>query len=485
MIRAGRRSVVAGLLAGLGAIALLKSIQWGTSGFQSGLAGLRVPEVAAYGGHSSAMVDVHSLRRAWLLPVAVAAGLALAALISRWADHAVAGTDGVIASVNESRTDKLTFRGALVKLAATAATLGSGGSGGTEGPVAQVASSLDAELARRIGLSRTDPATRVLVLAGLAAGVGALFRTPLGGTLLGVQILHGAFELELLLPCAVASLCACLVFDLVLGFGPMLSHAGLGPFLRLADLLPLLALGVLCALLGRAYCFSLPYLGRVLAPLRESRRWFLPTAVGAGLLLGAAGVFVPEILGTGYGSVQNELSAQVLRTTPLWLLLLVPVGKLAATALTLNSGGVGGVFGPAMVIGGSAGALVWRCAEDLGAHPGPAPLYVVAGVAACLGPATRAATATTFIATGLVGAWIPPLGMVAAVLGASLLLGRAGLFPSQLTDKAYRRRDRYAIVRRIRTVASAGNGRKRGAQPPLVEQPVCLDSARSGEVGSG
>jgi CIC family chloride channel protein len=430
--RIGASLAAAGALAGLAAVALQKTIELCTRALQSGGAGFRVPEVAAYGGHPAALADLSSLRRAWLLPLLLAAGMGLAAFISRLADHAVAGTDGVIAALNARRADRLTLRGGLVKLAATAATLGAGGSGGTEGPVAQIATSLDADLTRRLGYSREDPTTRMLITAGLAGGIGALFRTPCGGTLLGVQILRGSFDLELLLPCAVASVVAYAVFGAILGFGPMLGHAALGPFLRAQDLIPLILLGGLCALLARLYCFALGYLGRELAPLRSSPLWYLPTAVAAGMLLGVAGMLVPEILGTGYGSVQDELSSAVLASAPLWLLLVVPVAKLAATAFTLGAGGVGGVFGPAMVIGGSAGALGWRITAQAGAHPGPAALYVATGVAACLGPATRAATATTAIAVRLVGAWIPPLNLVLAVLLARRLFGRAGLFPSQL-----------------------------------------------------
>jgi CIC family chloride channel protein len=216
----------------------------------------------------------------------------------------------------------------------------------------------------------------------------------------------------------------------VFGYGPMFGTQQLGPFVRVADLLPLAVLGILCGLLGRAFIYSYHGVNRLLRPWRAHRLWALPTAAGAGVLVGLAGMWLPEILGTGYGTVQMQMSQAVLLAAPIWLLALVPLLKILATSATLGAGGVGGVFGPAMVIGASAGALVWRCAEAWHLAPGPAALYVVAGVAACLGPAVRARLATTVIAVELVHAIFPPLGMVLAVGCAVPVFGRSGLFPS-------------------------------------------------------
>ena len=459
--------LVVGVVGGLGAVGLQSGLRACTHLFQNVLAGYPAPEVAAYGGHADALGGFHSVTRMWALPFVVALGMTIAVLVSRFADRPVAGTDGVIDAVNTGETDRLTWRTATAKLVATAATLGSGGSGGTEGPVAQVGASFAAALARRL---RVDPGqVAVAAVAGLAAGVGALFRAPLGGALLGAELLRRrGLDLPLVLPCLFASFAGYAVFGAVLGYGPMFGHVSLGGFAGTRDLVPLLCVGVLCGLLARAYCVCFHGATRLLARLRAGGPTSsVSTAAGAGLLVGAAGLFVPEVLGTGYGTVQSELSAAVLLSAPLWLLCVLPLAKILATSATLGAGGVGGVFGPAMVIGGSAGALCWRASADFGLHPGSAPLYVVTGVAACLGPAVRAPLATAFLAAGLTGAQVPPLGLALAVLVALPLLGGEGLFPHQRKGARDEPRPpalRYGEKPLYQTYAK-GDGRARAAVP--------------------
>src|SRR5699024_11529731 len=94
---------------------------------------------------------------------------------------------------------------------------------------------------------------------------------------------------------------------------------------------------------------------------------------------------------TGYGWAQKALEAEALLMLPLWLVIVLPLAKIAATSLSIGTGGSGGIFGPGVVIGAFVGAAVWRVVHELGAPwlpDGPAPSAVV-GVMACLGSVAR------------------------------------------------------------------------------------------------
>jgi CIC family chloride channel protein len=135
---------------------------------------------------------------------------------------------------------------------------------------------------------------------------------------------------------------------------------------------------------------------------------------GGGLLVGLLALGIPQTLGTGYGWVQHALDRQSLAHMSLWLVLALPVAKILATALSIGSGGSGGVFGPGMVIGAFVGAAVWRVAEPFapGVPADPAPLVIV-GMMACFGSIART-----------------PLGMILMV--AEMTGGPAILAPATL-----------------------------------------------------
>lgn len=367
-------------------------------------------------------------RGALLIPLLVAAGTVTSVLLSRYGGPQVNGTDGVIGAVNTQNLDGLTVRGAAAKLTGTAITLGSGGSGGTEGPVAQVAASLGAAITRRLRLSETDAS--LVVAAALGAGVGALFQAPLGGALLSAELLRRrGLRPRALLYALPATPIAFGVFVLVYGYHPMFESTDFGaPWDPVATAV-LAGVGLACALLARLYVQTFHRTARLLGPARSRRP--LITAGVAGALVGIIGIFVPAALGTGYGMVSLGLSPAAVLALPLWLLLALPFVKIATTAVTLHAGGVGGVFGPAIVIGGTVGTACWRLAVAAGLDPGPAAACTIAGVAACLGAAVRTPLAAVVFAVEIAGYLVPPAGLIIAVAVAAICTRDITLFPSQ------------------------------------------------------
>ncbi|ONM48854.1 chloride channel protein [Nocardia donostiensis] len=389
-------------------------------------------------------------RSALLLPLLVAAGMFAATTLSRLGGPTVNGTDGVINAVNTRELSGLTARGAAAKLAGTAVTLGSGGSGGTEGPVVQVTASLGAAITRRLGLSRAQ--ARVVVVAALSAGVGALFQVPIAGGVLGAELLRRrGGDWRLIGYTVPTALLGFGVFIGLYGYHPMFGVADLGALWDPVAAAVLALIGLGCAVLARLYVWTFHRVGRLLEPARKRPGI---TAAAAGAAVGTVGIFVPMALGTGYGVATLGLSPSSVAALPLWLLAVLPLVKIGATAVTLHAGGVGGVFGPAMVIGATAGALGWRLAVEAGVQPGPVAACTLAGLAACLGAAVRAPLAAIVFAGEVAGYLLPPPGLVVAVVIATVFTGGITVFPSQESDRTTRRSPQLVVSVMLKTVVS-------------------------------
>lgn len=195
-------------------------------------------------------------------------------------------------------------------------------------------------------------------------------------------------------------------------------------------------LGVLAGGLGRPFAWSFH---RTIAWFKNRRR--LPRVlrpVVGGLLVGVLGLAVPGALGTGYGSIQLELDRHALLGISLWLVLAMPLAKIATTSLSIGSGGSGGVFGPSMVIGAAAGAAVWRLLEPLGLAPHSPAILVVIGGAACLGAIVHAPVAVTVMAVEVTGSVDILAPAIIAVVAAAAVAGDATLYHSQLGSRADR-----------------------------------------------
>ena len=158
-------------------------------------------------------------------------------------------------------------------------------------------------------------------------------------------------------------------------------------------------------------------------------RWVRP-AIG-GLIVGCIGLVIPEVLGTGYGWIQQGLGTQLLHI-PLWIVLVLPFARIATTGLSIGSGGSGGIFGPGMVIGAFVGAAVWRLLEpvvpSLGHDPAP---YVIVGMMACFGSISRAPLAVMLMVAEMTGT-------LSMIVPAMLAVGLATLIVRRNDDTIYR-----------------------------------------------
>ncbi len=233
----------------------------------------------------------------------------------------------------------------------------------------------------------------------------------------------------MLVPSMLASFVAYLEFSAVFGFTPMFGNQP-GFDLRFTpQLIAFPVLGICVGLLARLYCwFFYLLVGWFAAKWRGPRPF---RAAAAGFVTGCVGLAVPGVLGTGYGTIQDVLSVQGTLHLSVLVLIAMPFVKILGTSLSVGSGGSGGVFGPGLVIGATAGAALWRIAEPLGLAPAsPAPLVIV-GMAACLGAAARAPVAITLIAAETTGSFAMLAPATIAVPIAVMVFGQRTLYVSQ------------------------------------------------------
>jgi CIC family chloride channel protein len=422
-------SIVIGAISGLGAAAFYAFLHFCMKVVLGGVVGHFPATLAGEGGFrpSSGFSVV------WAVPLVVAAGALLGTILVRWLAPEAAGhgTDAAIRSIHHDPSGT-PVRVGWVKLLASGVTIGSGGSGGSEGPAAQITAATASFVARVFKLPFDRAKTAVTV--GLGAGVGAIFRTPFAGALLGAEMIYRAdIAVNVIVPGLIASGVAFGVFGLIHDFAPIFGTVD--DFRLGVGILIYPVLGLLAGLVGRLYITT--FHGSVALFAKPSRR--LPPLTRpavAGLAVGGLGIVVPGVLGTGYGTAQAVLDAGRLLDLSLWLVLLIPFAKILATSLSIGSGGSGGIFGPGLVIGATTGAAVWRLVEPFGlAPPSPAP-FVIAGMAACLGSIARAPVALIVMvveATSNVSMLLPT--MIATGV-ACLVVGDRTLYRSQLRSRA-------------------------------------------------
>jgi len=370
--RWGLYFVLIGLIAGLGSVLFQFLCQIGSHFLLDQLAGYRPPAPA---GEGDLFEPTKTIFNRWiLLFLPVFGGLISGWLVYTFAPEAEGhGTDAAIDSYH-NKGGFVRGRIPIIKTLASAITLTSGGSGGREGPIAQIGAGFGSFLATKLKLS--DRERRIMLAAGMGAGVGSIFRAPLAGALFAAEVLYRdpEFESEVIIPAGISSVVAYCVFCLVFGWGSLFethpfvfrNPLELGPYTVLALVLAAGGFLYVKAFYGVQGGFRKINLPNHIKP-----------AIG-GLLTGAIGFFLPETLSFGYGFAQMALDNEL----PALVLLALAIGKIFTTSFSIGSGGSGGVFGPSVVIGGALGGAVGRFFHDIMPNVVTQPgAFVVVGMA--------------------------------------------------------------------------------------------------------
>jgi CIC family chloride channel protein len=254
-----------------------------------------------------------------------------------------------------AREGKITLSTVFGKFFCTSATLASGIPLGREGPAVQVGGGIASVLGRAVGL----PAERVkaLIPVGAAAAVAAAFNTPLAAVLFALEEVVGDLQAPVLGAVVLASATSWGVLRLLLGNDPLFQV----PQYQLVNTWELLVYGIL-GVAGGLVSVAFTQL------LLRTREWFLKRPrktlwyqpVAGGLLVGAMGWFVPQVMGVGYTYVGQALNDRL----ALKLMLLLLVLKLIAVAVSYGSGNAGGIFGPSLFMGAMLGGALGGAAHQ-------------------------------------------------------------------------------------------------------------------------
>jgi CIC family chloride channel protein len=352
----------------------------------------------------------------WLVVIAPGVGLVAAALTLRYLAfrHPPGLADAWLMAFHDPDRD-MEVRAGPGGVLASMLTIGFGGAMGLEGLSIFAGGTVGTFVQRRMGWLFRPVDRKVLMTAGAAAGVAAIFKAPATGALFAIEVpFADDFAHRKLLPCLVAAATGYLGFAMVNGTEPLFAVHRHGGF-DVISILGALALGLVAGFGARAFAWMLAGAKRIVATVALPTR-IVGAAIASGglLLIGRAATGRDLMLGPGYDCISWATRPD----RAIWLLLLVLLLRCLATGVTTAGGGAGGLFIPLVV----AGALLGRAAGGLVGRVDDT-MFLIVGVAAFLGAGYRVPLAAVmFVAetTGRATFVVPAL--LAAVV-ADLVMG--------------------------------------------------------------
>jgi H+/Cl- antiporter ClcA/CBS domain-containing protein len=403
-------AIVVGACGALGAWVLVKLIAVATNLFW--FAGLSADAVSITDASVGAMVVA--------IPVI---GSLVIGLMARFGSDKIRG-HGIPEAIEtilygESR---LSLKVAILKPLSSAVSIGSGGPFGAEGPIIMTGGAIGSLFAQCFHLSAAERKT--LLVAGAAAGMTAIFGTPLAAILLAVEVLLFEWKPRSFVPVVVAAIISYACRPFLLGAGPMFAMTATLPGTSW-DLFASAALGIVVGIEAMLLSTSLYRVEDLFHRLPLHWMWW--PAVGA-IAVGLGGLVDARVLGAGYASVDALLNGSL----ALKLVVSLLVVKALVWLIALGSGTSGGVLAPLLILGGAAGFLLGQFL------PGNPSFWAMIGMAGIMSGAMRAPLTGALFAVELTGHFEAIPCTIAAAAGAyavSVLFMRRSI----LTEKIARR----------------------------------------------
>ncbi len=299
----------------------------------------------------------------------------------------------------------------VLKLLSSALCIGSGNSAGSEGPIAQIGGAIGSQVGQRFRVSGSR--MKVYIAAGCAGSIAGIFNAPLAGMFFAAEIvLLGTYEISSFSALVISSAMATVVSRAYYGAIPAFS---IPPYTIVNYFAELPLYTLMAILVGVAAVLHIRFFYLVRDRFQGLRLPAQLKPIAGAFLVGSCAVFFPQIMGDGYSYIAKTLSGE----TILWTMLALALLKSIATAVTLGSGGAGGVFAPALfigaVLGGAYGTIVHTLFPAHTAAPGA---YATVGIGAFLAASTHAPLTAIFLLFEMTGNYmiIIPV-MITAVLG--------------------------------------------------------------------
>ena len=333
------------------------------------------------------------------------------------------GLPSVLLAISRNRS-ALPAKNMWTSLVASTLTVAFGGSVGLEAPIASTGSAIGSNIGRWFRLS--PKSVRLLLGCGAAGAIAGIFKAPLAGILFVLEVFLFDLTATTALPLLIASLTASTVAYFLMGTGVQFTFT-IGEQFALSQLPYYAVLGVFCAAVS---VYFLRVTDRVESWFAKRRNPWLRMVLG-GLMLGALVVLFPPLYGEGYSSLTELLHGNpdtVFAGAPYrswvgnaWFTLAVLFAlillKAVATATTIGAGGVGGTFGPSLVIGGLSGYFIAMLCNQLGLPPQSTANFALVGMAAVMTGVMHAPFMATFLIAEITGGYdlLVPLLTAAAV----------------------------------------------------------------------
>jgi CIC family chloride channel protein len=352
-----------------------------------------------------------------IFPIVLGGLLASGFLLKRSANQIGSGTEEVIRAYNadDGKIDTSSWSFPKKTLAAVM-TIGFGGSAGQEGPSIYAGGVVGSWIwSKLVGRGLNPDDRRILVLAGAAAGIGAVFKAPLTGIIFALEVpFKDDLAHDALVPSLVSSVVSYLTLITIDGSTPLFRFPGITT-LSLPYIAGSAVLGVICGL--GALVFILVYRNTTILLRRTSSRFYVKAFLGALVvsMIGIVSVIFlhrPYPLGISYDLINLALSP----TTLLSALLVLFIMKLFATSFTLGSTGDGGIFIPQIVMGAALGGVFGHLF-----YPSGVDLFVAVGMASFLAAGFKTPlAAVAFVAETTAGPGYLIPSLIAAAIAYSV-----------------------------------------------------------------
>ena len=310
------------------------------------------------------------------LPVMGATLLGL--MLSRFAGHRL--KIGVIHVMERyaKHQGHLPLSNGILQFFTAAFALATGQSGGREGPAVHLGAAGSSVLGQWLRLPNNS--IRTLVGCGIAAAISASFNTPIAGVIFAMEVIMLEYTIRGFMPIILASVSATLISQIFFGSSPAFQVPDFN-MVSLWEIPYVILMGIAAGTVAAAFTFSVSYLQRFNTIPLWQRLAF------AGLITGIVATFVPQVMGIGYDSVNDALLGQ----TPITILFLLCVTKLALTAINVGLGMPVGLIGPTLVIGAALGGFFGTASgyfvDSELSHVG---FYALLGMAAIMGSILQA-----------------------------------------------------------------------------------------------
>jgi CIC family chloride channel protein len=356
----------------------------------------------------------------WTLAVPVLGGLVSGAVLHHVVPNARGSGIPQIKASYAGLAPPPRLRDVVGKFLLSALQIGTGSSLGREGPTVQICAGLASRLGRVAGVSPRN--VNRLLPVGAAAGVAAAFNAPIAAVTFTIEEIVGKLDQTVLSGVIVAAAIAAIVERSVLGVQPVFSIPGGYGLEHVSSLLVYAVLGVVAAAVSLAFSEGLLGLRALFRRAGGPLRWAHPAAgalaTGALAVVANGALGARGITGGGYATLSDALGGRL----PTAVLAALCVLKLGATIFSYSSGGAGGIFAPALFVGGMAGGAVGALDVALFHHaPQSVGAFALVGMGAVFAGAVRAPITSVLIIVEMTGGYslILPL-MIANMLAYGL-----------------------------------------------------------------